>query len=147
MTLGNAERPMANRVASFLLAAVVAACVSQPNAAASLEISTRPVSSPRADEAEVCNQALLGPVIIGRKGDVLIFSSVDTSREVELVWPHGFSARVIAGKGELVDSLGVVVGREGDTLSNLGGAGGDVCSIGTDHDSDQAPGVAAPRAT
>jgi hypothetical protein len=58
MTLGNAERPMANRVASFLLAAVVAACVSQPNAAASLEISTRPVSSPRADQAEVCNQAL-----------------------------------------------------------------------------------------
>jgi hypothetical protein len=132
-----------SRLAGFLLAAVVAECVTQASLQPSLQIATRPALSPAPGEAEVCTQALFGPVIIGRQGDKLTFTSVDTGQEVDLVWPHGFNATVVAGKGELLDSSGVVIGREGDTLSKLGGGGGQVCSIGTHVYSDQV-GVANP---
>ncbi|HEX7948911.1 MAG TPA: hypothetical protein VF494_01075 [Candidatus Limnocylindrales bacterium] len=132
-----------SRLAGFLLAAVVAGCVTQASLQPSLQIATRPALSPAPGQAEVCMQALFDPVIIGRQGDKLTFTSVDTGQEVDLVWPHGFSATVVAGKGELLDSSGVVIGREGDTLSNLGGGGDQVCSIGTHIYSDRV-GVANP---
>ncbi|MGH2464745.1 MAG: hypothetical protein ACRDGI_04725 [Candidatus Limnocylindrales bacterium] len=101
--------------------------------------------SPAPGQVEACDQALFGPVIIGHQGDLLTFTSADTSQNVELVWPHGFRAMLVARQGELVDSSGLVVGDEGDTLSNLGGGGNDVCSIGTHIYSDQVSGPTADR--
>jgi hypothetical protein len=126
-----------SRLAGLFLAALVAGCVTQGSLQPSLQIATRPVLTLAPGQAEVCMQAALGPVIIDRQGDKLSFTSVDTGQEVDLNWPHGFSATVVAGKGELLDSSGVVIGRDGGTLSNLGGGGGHVCSIGTHIYSDQ----------
>jgi hypothetical protein len=40
---------------------------------------------------------------------------------VSVVWPYGFSARLVGGQAELLASDGTVVAREGDVLTGVDG--------------------------
>jgi len=44
---------------------------------------------------------------------------------VTLVWPNGFSARLLHGRAELVPPNGSVLAREGAVISNLVSAAAD----------------------
>jgi hypothetical protein len=80
-----------------------------------------------------CAQALAGPVRPERDGQMLVFVSLDTETTAKLVWPRGFSARLLDGQAELIGRDGSVIAREGDDLRDLGGGstgdGFHVCSI------------------
>lgn len=65
----------------------------------------------------------------------MVFVAVATGRQTAVVWPHGFAARLVNGQAEPIAPDGVVIGREGDVLDNLGGSSGlggafFVCSVG-----------------
>ena len=81
----------------------------------------------------VCAQALAGPVRLARDGQMLVFVSLDTNTTANLVWPRGFSARLLDGRAELIARDGSVIAREGDVLGDLGGGGTadgfHVCSV------------------
>jgi hypothetical protein len=118
------------RLITLLLAVAVVGCTGEV-AGSALTIDTRPAFSAQPGAAEVCNQARFEPLVVGRTGDRLTFTGATSGQTATVIWPHGFTARVIDGKGALLDPSGTVIGREGDTLANLGGGGGTVCSIGS----------------
>jgi hypothetical protein len=71
-------------------------------------------------------------------GDAVAFETV-TGKRMDLVWPRGFSARLLDGRAEVVAPDGSVVAREGDELPSgtLGGSpsgtlaepGFDICQV------------------
>jgi len=65
-----------------------------------------------------------------RKGDAVVFETVAGER-FDLVWPRGFSARLLDGQAEIVAPDGSVVAREGDELPSgtLGGPASDICEV------------------
>jgi hypothetical protein len=83
----------------------------------------------------VCPQARRGPLRVERSGSELVFISTATEERESIVWPYGFSARLVDGRAELLASDGTVLAREGDVLGDLGGGlgvSGDafhVCSV------------------
>ncbi len=99
-----------------------------------------PVGSPLALTTEPrtgsCQTAALLPVRIEEDGQQMRFVLVGTGQEVKIVWPEGFSARLVDGVAVLIAPDGLIVGHEHDVLDNLGGgAGADasafhVCSVG-----------------
>lgn len=52
----------------------------------------------------------------------MAFERVDNEERQSVVWPSGFSARLLDDRAELVDPDGSVLAREGDVISNIGGA-------------------------
>ncbi len=42
-----------------------------------------------------------------------------------MIWPSGYSARVLEGRADLVSPDGSVLANEGDVISNLTGAAAD----------------------
>lgn len=69
-----------------------------------------------------CPLALLLPIRVERYGGALVFTAVDSSEErVSVVWPSGFSARLLNDRAELIAPDGSVLAREGDVISNIGG--------------------------
>ena len=116
----------------FLLASLFAlgGCGSAPEATAqgpsALALRTQ------ARQFEACHDALLAPVVFTRVDDRAAFARVTTGEEVLVVWPMEFSARLVDGRAELVDSFGVVIAHEGDVLDDIGGSGDpwNACSIG-----------------
>ena len=82
---------------------------------------------------------------MSRSDNTLVFDSVETGERLPVVFPSGFSGRLVDGRGELVAPEGVVIAREGDVLSGLGGSAADngdlhVCFASPD----EYPDVVAP---
>lgn len=69
-----------------------------------------------------CAGAALSPFRIERNGAELVFMQQDVGR-IEIVWPFGFQARIVDGKGVLFASDGITVGKEGEEVSGVGGSG------------------------
>lgn len=83
-----------------------------------------------------CPTGLAAPFRIERDRSELVFVDVGSRQRLSIAWPFGFAAWVENGRAVLYASDGMVVGREGDILDNIGGGstpGGDgilVCAIG-----------------
>lgn len=54
-----------------------------------------------------------------------MFKRVDIGERMSVVWPSGFSARLVNGRAELVAPDGSVLARERDVISNLAGGAAD----------------------
>jgi hypothetical protein len=82
-----------------------------------------------------CPQAEALPVRPAQDGQTLVFISLDGKRTVDLVWPRGFSARLLDERAELIGRNGSVIARDGDVLDGIGGGLGStgdafhVCSV------------------
>jgi hypothetical protein len=103
-----------------------------PSAARVVPLATAPPASPYPPSvAWACPAALLLPVRIvwDQAAGTVGFIGVDTGETVALIWPRGFSARVVGGRLEIVAPDGSIEGRDGEVLSELGGAPDDVCNV------------------
>ncbi len=49
----------------------------------------------------------------------MVFMRAETGEHYTVVWPHGFSARLLDDRAELVYPDGSVLARERDVISNL----------------------------
>ncbi len=94
---------------------------SLPADATRLHISTE---APHLVPTLGCQTAALGPARIATAGDDLILISAFDDQPVKVVWPSGWAAWRHDGRAELVTRDGVVVGREGETISGFGGGVG-----------------------
>ena len=72
-----------------------------------------------------CPMATVTPVRMERDGEFVVFADVASGNRVPLVWPNGFSARLVDGRTELVPPNGSVLARDGDVISNLASAAAD----------------------
>ena len=83
----------------------------------------------------VCNQARAGPVRVARDGQMLVFTSLAGKTAADLIWPRGFTARLLDGRAELVARDGSVIARDGDVLDGMSGGIGatgnafHICSV------------------
>lgn len=116
-----------------------------PEGANWLALRTQPPRWRFPFEPHACPLAALLPVRLVRDGQSLAFDMVDTGQRVPVVFPYGFSGRLVAGQGQIVAPEGVVIAQEGDVLSRLGGGSADnndfvVCFTSPD----EYPGVVAP---
>lgn len=114
-----------------LLAAlvVVGACAPTtpaplPSGATQLSLATRP-APPIAIDVGGCASAGIEAVRVAVDNGAMVFDAVQSGERRQLVWPAGFSARLLGGVGELVTPLANIYAREGDVLSNLQGSPGD----------------------
>ena len=135
-------RPWISKAASFAIAALLFALVGgslwlryssiTPDEGGNPSIMTgTPVPS---GVAGYCSWARLEPVRMELSGSEVRFASVATGKPVRIVWPAGFSARIVNASAERVASDGTIVAHEGDTLTRVGGGyeGGafHVCMVG-----------------
>lgn len=72
-----------------------------------------------------CPMALAPELRVWREADEMVFLRVSDAQRVVVVWPPGFSARLMRGRAELVMPDGGVLAREGDILTNLAGEAAD----------------------
>lgn len=68
-----------------------------------------------------CPLAGLAPVRLVREDESLVFDLAEDGSRLSVVFPYGFSGRLVDGRGELVWPGGAVLAREGDVLSGLMG--------------------------
>jgi len=97
-----------------------------------LVLSTMDPNMPPGSPA-TCGDALLDPVEPRLRGTSLEFVSAANGALVHVVWPRGFSARLVNGVAEVVAPAGDVLAREGEAITGLGGNGSDpfeVCTVG-----------------
>ena len=66
-----------------------------------------------------CAMATVTPVRMDRDGEFVVFADETSGNRLPLVWPNGFSARLVDGRAELVSPNGSVLAREGAVISNL----------------------------
>lgn len=112
------------RVASLslvvgLTAVMVAACASEPAPSStpqSITLLTQPAP------AQGCDDALAQGTLVPDPRSGLALASGNGER-TPVMWPFGYSARLVDGVIELVDSSGALVAREGDMVQMGGGFG------------------------
>jgi hypothetical protein len=97
-----------------------------PNGATALELRTEP-PGPTAPPGSGCP-------LLNKEGWLTVQGGELVLGNGDVVWPMGFSARLLSGKAELVAPDGTVVAREGDRLDQLLGGYWDdglyhVCSV------------------
>lgn len=139
--LGEEGGEMRGLVVAVGLAAVLAAgCGDQwptrtpfplPSGAAAVALPTASPGGARpADGVALCQTALVVPVRItwDRPDGIVLFVN-QLGTPLALVWPRGFSARVVGDRLEIVAPDGTVIGRDGDTLDRLGGGGDAICEV------------------
>lgn len=105
-----------------------------PADAAALTLQTDAPATPVPNAPWACPAALLAPVRVLRSGDAVTFQRTEDQAVVTLMWPRGFSARLVAGSAEIVAPDGTVIAREGDVLADMLGGAGDaqgfhICSV------------------
>jgi hypothetical protein len=76
-----------------------------------------------------CPMGLVTPVRVGRDGAAMVFARIDIPERIDLIWPSGFSARLVGARAELIAPNVSILAREGDVISNLAGAAADDGSI------------------
>ncbi len=112
------------RIASLLLvvavtAVTVAACAVEPAPSStpeSITLLTEPAP------AQACDDALAQGTLVPDPRSGLALDSGSGERTA-VVWPFGYSTRLVDGVIELVDSSGAFVAREGDVVQMGGGFG------------------------
>ena len=114
----------------FALVLSLGACSTDPEGT---RLVLRTAVEPRA--AGACDGAAAAPVRIERDGTEMVFVDVGTGERRPMIWPFGFAAWLEFDRAVLYASDGTVIGRAGDVLDNIGGAGvgGEtfqVCSVG-----------------
>ncbi len=105
-----------------------------PLGALGLALETDAPATPVPHAEWACPAALLAPVRVLRSGDTVTFRMASNEADVTLIWPRGFSARLVAGRVEIVAPDGAVIAREEDLLANMLGGAGDaqgfhICSV------------------
>jgi len=66
-----------------------------------------------------CPLALLTPIRVERDGVSMVFADEASGSRVQVVWPNGYSARLLNGRAELIPPDGSVLARDGDVISSL----------------------------
>ena len=74
-----------------------------------------------------CPTALLAPARVAVAGGALVLVPESGGEPIKVVWPNGWVAWRLAGRGELVSRDGTLIGREGDIVGGFGGG------VGADH--------------
>jgi hypothetical protein len=121
-------RALASLIGALLLASCGAGAETPSGTPLSLHTAQASSSS--------CPAAALLPVKLSRSDDALTALRVTDGAPVDVTWPHNFTAVLVGGTAELLSPTGVVLAREGDELSDIGGARDQtgsfvVCSIGS----------------
>jgi hypothetical protein len=72
-----------------------------------------------------CGMAALTPIRVERDGVDMVFSDEASGNRMQVVWPNGYSARLMNGRAELVEPDGSVLARDGDVISGLASGAAD----------------------
>jgi hypothetical protein len=97
-----------------------------PEGAVQLALRTTPPEWSVPGLPKGCPLAEVSPVRLVREGESLVFDLAESAQRIHLVFPYGFTARLAAGRGELVSPAGAVIARDGDVLSGLMGESADI---------------------
>lgn len=68
-----------------------------------------------------CGMAGVTPIRVERDGGSMVFADATSGNRSQIVWPNGYSARLMNGRAELVPPNGSVLARDGDVISGLSG--------------------------
>jgi hypothetical protein len=122
-------------VAVVVLAVVAFACgVRPPHVLPGTPLALR--TEPNPSITLGCPAAAIVPSSVAVREGALVLVPVGTTTVIEVVWPHGYEARLVDGRGALFDDWGSEVAAEGDVFDGTlgGGTGIDdlfhVCSVG-----------------
>jgi hypothetical protein len=69
--------------------------------------------------------ATVTPVRMERDGEFVVFVDEASGNRLPLVWPNGFSARLLDGRAELVLPNGSVLARDDAVIDNLASSAAD----------------------
>jgi hypothetical protein len=72
-----------------------------------------------------CGMAGLTPIRVERDGTSMDFADETSGNRLQVVWPNGYSARLMNGRAELVRPDGSVLAREADVISGLAAGAAD----------------------
>ncbi len=76
-----------------------------------------------------CPGNTVQPSKVVRHGEAVVFILQTTGQPIDLVWPRGFSARLLNDRAEVVAPDGTVVLREGDVFSDIISGVPDICEV------------------